>query len=251
MSQPTSTKRTFKPTLIPTLMTIPAIILMVGLGVWQLERLAWKEGLIEMRESRMNAAPVTDIAKIKLPGDTFRRVSVTGTFLHDKEMYLVARSLRGNVGYHITTPLRLADGSIVMVNRGWVPSGRKEASARAEGQVAGEVTITGIIRGDDRRGWFTPDNAPHDNTWFTVTSKEMAASSGLDNVRPWHVVADEAKNPGGFPIGGQRPPALPNNHLQYVITWFSLAATLAVIWFLYHWRKPEDHPVPEKQGPAS
>lgn len=145
------------------------------------------------------------------------------------------------------TPLRLTGGGVVLVNRGWVPSKRKAPKDRAAGQVEGEVTITGMVRPDDRTGWFTPDNDPAKNAWFFVDHQAMANHAGLDIVLPWHLVADETKNPGGFPIGGQRPPDLPNNHLQYAITWFSLAVAFAVIWFLYHWRREEDGPEDDEE----
>lgn len=237
-----SGKKRFRPTLWPTLMAVPGILVLLAMGGWQVERMTWKQNLIAERASRLAAPPIADVADIRLPDHVFRRAAVRGSYLHDREMYLAARSLRGNVGYHVMTPLRLASGGVVLVNRGWVPSERKEPGKRAEGQVAGEIAVTGLVRGDDRTGWFTPDNDPGKNTWFFVDRKAMAKFAKLDAVRGWHLVADASKNPGGFPIGGQRPPELPDNHLQYVITWFTLAAALAVIWFLYHWRREEDGP---------
>ena len=101
----------FRPTFWPTVFTIPAVLLMLGLGVWQLQRLQWKEALINERVTRTAGAPIA------LPGPNdpvadleYHRVLVEGEFLHDKEIFLGARSLNGNAGYHLVTPLRLGDG---------------------------------------------------------------------------------------------------------------------------------------------
>ncbi|HSE75122.1 MAG TPA: SURF1 family protein, partial [Dongiaceae bacterium] len=119
-------KLRFRPTLWPTLFSVPAVIVMIALCVWQVHRLHWKEGLIADRESRIAAEPAalppvgTDPAQME-----YRRVRLEGMFLHDKELYLGARSMNGNVGYHVLTPFALAGGGSVLVDRGWVPVARK------------------------------------------------------------------------------------------------------------------------------
>ncbi len=228
----------FRPQLMPTLLTVPALLLMFGLGTWQMERLAWKRALIAERAERLAMAEVVLPARIDDPARwTMRPVRVRGVFLHDQELYVGARSQRGNAGYQIVTPLRRADGGIVLVNRGWVPLDRKQPATRSEAQVAGMVEVAGIVRPIERPGWAMPDNRPAENFWFYVDVPAMARALGLDAVAPVVVDAGPAPNPGGFPIGGQTRTEIRNEHLQYAITWYALAVTLVVIYVVYHRRR--------------
>lgn len=228
-------KLRFRPTLWPTLFTVPAVIAMIGLCIWQVQRLYWKEALIADRQARVAAEPIA----LPAPGGDpaaaeYRRVRLDGAFLHDKELFLGARSLNGNVGYRILTPFALADGSFVLVDRGWVPVERKVPDSRAAGQLAGPLVLDGIARVPPRRAWMQPDNEPQNNIWFYVDLPAMAAASGVSLRTDLYVDAGPAENPGGFPVGGQTRIALPNDHLQYALTWGLLAAALAVIYVLYH-----------------
>src|ERR1051326_8167134 len=119
---------TFRPTFWPTVFTVPAVLLMLGLGVWQIGRLQWKEGLIAERTER-TTAPAIPLPEdgANLANAEYRHVSLTGEFLHDKEMFLGARSLNGNPGYHLVTPFRLPNNRVVLVDRGWIPLDRKTA----------------------------------------------------------------------------------------------------------------------------
>jgi surfeit locus 1 family protein len=226
----------FRPLLGPTLFTVPAVLLMLGLAVWQVQRLHWKTALIAERTERIHAAAVP----LPGPGDDlaaaeYRRVALTGSFLHDKEMYLAARSLRGNPGYHVVTPFRLADGTTAMVDRGWIPLQRKEPASRAAGQVAGTVTLDGVIRRPAPQAWMVPDNEPGKNVWFWVDLPAMARWAGIAGpLAPVLVDAGPAANPGGLPIGGQTRVELPNDHLQYALTWFALAIGLTAVYLVFH-----------------
>ena len=229
----------FRPTLWPTVFTVPAVLAMLALATWQVERLHWKEGLIAERTARPAAPPVQlpragdDLAALE-----FRRAVVAGTFLHDHELFLAARSLNGNVGYHVVTPLLLLEGGAVLIDRGWVPMERKDPATRVASQIAGSVIIDGIIRVPHEQGWLEPDNDPVRNTWFRVDVPAMAAQIGLAGpIAPAYLEAGPAPNPGSFPIGGQTRINLPNDHLQYAITWFALALILVVIYVVYHRRR--------------
>ncbi|MBI1208379.1 MAG: SURF1 family protein [Azospirillum sp.] len=236
----------FRPTFWPTLFTVPAVLVMLGLGTWQLERLAWKTALIERIERQLAEAPGPLPARPEALGALeYRRFTVTGRFLHAKEMLLAARSLRGNIGYQVITPLErndLADGGWVLVNRGWVPQTQRDPANRAEGQVAGTVMVEGVVRVPRGQGWMQPDNRPEQNFWLWVDLTAMAKFAGLSAVAPVVLEAGPALNPGGLPIGGQARVELPNDHLQYAATWYILAVSLSVIFFLYHWRREEPAP---------
>ena len=151
-------------------------------------------------------------------------------------MFLAARSMNGNPGYHVVTPFKLADGRTLLVDRGWVPLERKNPPQRADGQVLGEITIDGLLRLQRPKTWLEPDNQPKDNLWFWVDLPAMADYLGLppDQVTPFFLEAGPAPNPGGFPIGGQARINLPNDHLQYAITWALLALSLAVVYVIFH-----------------
>ncbi|MFO1189469.1 MAG: SURF1 family protein [Alphaproteobacteria bacterium] len=227
----------FRPRLVPTLVTIPAVLVMLGLGTWQMERLAWKNSLIAERAGRLAMAEVVLPARIDNPDQwTMRPVRVRGEFLHDRELYVAAHSLRGNAGYQVLTPLKREDRSIVLINRGWIPFDRRQPETRAEGQVAGTVEISGTVRPADKPGWAMPDNRPAENFWFYVDVPAMGRALGFEAVVPVVVDAGPAANPGGFPIGGQARTEIRNEHLQYAVTWYALAATLIVIYVIYHRR---------------
>ena len=225
----------FRPTLWPTVFTVPAILVMIGLSIWQAQRLQWKENLIAERVSRTTAAPIalppagTDLATLE-----FRRAAVTGTFDHAHEFYLAARSQNGNVGYWIATPLKTDKGELVLINRGWVPEDKKRPDRRAEGQVAGTVTVDGNIRLPQVKTYFQPENEVAKNVWFYLDPKQMAEAGGIPARTDLYLDADLAPNPGGFPIGGQTRVNLPNDHLQYAITWALLALSLAGVYVIYH-----------------
>ncbi len=230
----------FKPQFWPTVVTVPAILIMLGLGIWQVQRLMWKNALIADITARVEA-PVADLPAGKIDPEAlnYRHVRLRGVFDHDKEIYLVAHSLRGNLGYHILTPMRLTDGRWVIVNRGWVPQKLRDGASRPEGQLKGIVTLTGVARKAQKQGWMVPDNDPAKNTWFYVDPRQIGDALGLD-VLPVVVVADKADIPGTYPLGGQVRITIPNNHLSYAITWFSLALVLAAIYVIWHLRREKD-----------
>ncbi len=211
---------------------LAALCVLLGLGIWQLQRLAWKNELIELRETRLAEAPIALPADLADPAALLaelahRRVTVSGAFLHDREVYLAA-TRRGKFGFRVITPLRRADGATVLIDRGWVPNEARDPAFRLEAQFESEVTVQGLLRGASERGWFTPDNDPARNYWFWRDLAAMATFAGVD-APPLLIEADTMPNPGGLPIGAKMAVNLRNEHLQYAIVWFSLAAALLVI----------------------
>jgi len=232
----------FRPQFWPTAIAIPIVLLCLGLGSWQIQRLFWKEGLIAARAAAVAAPPVVvPQTAAEALGMEFRHVTDEGVFLNDKEIFLGATSEGGVNGYQVLTPLREDDGRIVFVDRGFIPAEIKDRSKRKAGELAGPVRVDGLLRlpPDGRPNWFLPDNRPDLNYWFWVDLPAMAAADKLDRVAPVYVDADATPNPGGWPQGGVTRLELPNNHLQYAITWFSLAVAMIVIYVLFHRRTAE------------
>ncbi len=218
----------------PTVFTVPAMLVLIGLGSWQVERLHWKEDLIATRTARLAAPPMAlPAGPVDIEESKYRRLRVTGTFRHEAEMYLAVRSLRGNPGFHVVTPLVTAGGDAVLVDRGWVPLDRKAPESRAEGQPSGTVIVEGVVRAGGAKGWFTPDNEPDKNVWFYVDIQAMAAHAGLEMVRGFYLEAGPEPNPGGLPIGGEFRVEVRNEHLGYALIWYALALALLVIYVLY------------------
>jgi surfeit locus 1 family protein len=224
-----------------TALALAALAVLIGLGVWQLERLQWKEGLIAEIEARSTGAPITIAEALAIARQgrdpDYYRVRVEGRFHHDKERYLFAQSLaEGTPGWHVITPLETTGGDMVLVDRGFVPDVLKEASSRASGLVEGVVTVTGIVRSPEIQGSFVPDNEREANRWFWRDLGAMARSmfpEGTVEMAPFFLDAEKSDVPGGWPEGGQTRLELPNNHLQYAITWFLLALCLLVIYAVY------------------
>ncbi|MBY6261623.1 SURF1 family protein [Azospirillum sp. 412522] len=238
----TAERRRFRPSLGATLITLAGLAVTIGLGTWQLERLQWKQELIARIARQMAEPPVPLPARIDDPAAwEFRPVTLTGRFLNDKETLLIARPHQGRVGYEVLTPFERADGAgAVLVNRGFVPMDRHDPAARATAWVEGETGVKGIVRVPQPPGFFQPGNgAPAPGSaWMRADPPAMAAALSLSNVAPVVVEMLPGQGAGlpGAPAGtlaGIEPRVeLPNNHLQYALTWYGLAVTLAGIYVL-------------------
>lgn len=225
------------------LVLLAALAVLLSLGTWQMQRLAWKEQLLaDIAERRAEASvPLSAIEAVKAGGTDieYRPVTVTGTFENDRERHFLATH-EGQSGYHVYTPLRLADGRFVFVNRGFVPYDRKEPATRPDGQLAGEQTVTGLARQrlEGKPSSLVPDNDLTKNVFYWKDLDAMAASVGIvpEALVPFFVDADATPNPAGYPIGGVTQFELPNNHLQYALTWYGLALALVAVSGVYAWR---------------
>ena len=226
-------------------LTVAALIgfaLLIWLGQWQLQRLEWKERIIQRIETRTERSPVTLERAVELAqqwGDpNYMRVTAEGRFHNDLERYLYAISSDGQPGWHVITPLQTASGRVVLVDRGFVPEDRKDPKTRRSGQFQDIVTVTGLVRTSEKPNVFSPDNDAAANQWFTRDLDSMARSmfpGGTVAVLPFFLDAEETDVPGGWPKGGQTRLELPNKHLQYALTWFLLAACLLIVYVSYVW----------------
>jgi surfeit locus 1 family protein len=215
---------------------LAAMAILVGLGTWQVNRLAWKEGLIATIDGRIASSP-RPLAEIERfftdTGDVdYRPVTLRGTYRNDRESHFLA-TWKGASGFFVYTPLELPDARSILVNRGFVPFDRKDSATRADGQVGGEVEIVGLARNPlaEKPSWIVPDNDLAKNVFYWKDIGAMAARAGIDPARlvPFFVDAGNAPNPGGLPAGGVTMVDMPNNHLQYAVTWYGLAAALVAV----------------------
>lgn len=229
--------------LLPSLATAVVLACLIALGTWQLERLAWKNDLIAQVQARTTQPPVPappprDWALVDRSHDEYLPVTASGRFDHGREtlIYTVLSEPKGpykGPGFLVITPLIQADGSAILVNRGFVPEDRRDPRTRAEGQVAGPVTVTGLLRMPEEASWFVPANAPERNAWFRREPQEIARARGLADVAPFTIDADAAPNPGGLPQGGETRLSFPNKHLEYALTWYGLAVTLVGVYVAF------------------
>jgi len=212
--------------------------LFMGLGIWQIERLHWKTALIATVDSRVKLPPVeaprqADWPSITEENSTYLPVKIQGQFLNDKEIYVTTVAMDSS-GYWVMTPLKRDDGSIVFINRGFVPSDRKNQDTRKQGIINGETTVVGLLRYSEGTGIFPRKNNPDANIWYNRNPEQFAEKLRLSHVAPFFIDADKTPNAGGLPVGGLTVISFPNSHLIYIITWFILAigvfgATIFVI----------------------
>lgn len=238
--------------IIMTVLMLIALAVLVSLGNWQKERLEWKEGLLSKIQSRMVAEPIALEAleqKFKA-GDDIAYIPVTmrGEFMHDKEQHYFA-TYNGASGYFVYTPLKLEGREeVLFTNRGFVPFDLKEPSSRPLGQITGIGSFQGVARvaPTEKPSSVVPNNDLEKNIYYWKDISNMSAQSGFKmtvNVLPFFVDLDNAANPGGFPIGGVTRVDLPNNHLQYMVTWYGIALTLLGVYVAYiiQWRRKSAH----------
>ncbi|XP_048587685.1 surfeit locus protein 1-like isoform X2 [Nematostella vectensis] len=200
-----------------------------GLGTWQVFRLQWKLGLIKSLEERTTAPPLDppeNLDDLDTTALEYRRIRLTGQFNHEQEFHVFPRSLyegsaesgglgrQPKSGAHVITPFTLAQtGETILVNRGWVPKAKIDAEKRPEGQVSGEVTITGFIRKNDKRAPFAPKDDASRNRWHHRDAEAMAE---VADCLPIQVDAD-AVNPRCYRHPGTTYPRICSNrsYFQY------------------------------------
>ncbi len=239
--QPDAPER-WRSLVVPALFAALALGMLFSLGAWQLSRLAWKQGLIAQVDERARA-PAIPLAgrdawgRMSPERDDYRRVTVTGRFRHEAEAYLyhvagdsrqADRDRPRGQGYFVMTPLVMANGDTIIVNRGFVPTERRDPATRPEGQLQGEVSVTGLVRYPEPRGAFSAVDDPARRLFYTRDLVAIARAMGLNTrtTAPFSIDADDTPLPGGLPRGGETRLSFSNRHLEYALTWFGLALTL-------------------------
>jgi len=234
-----------------------------ALGTWQVQRLQWKLALIERVQQRVHAAPVeapaaADWPSVSVERDEYRHVRLSGVYLPGLTARVQASTVLGS-GFWLLTPMCRDDGSIVLVNRGFVagagqgagraapanpavPTSASAASsaapaasprvaaadcaqARAQGARA---TVKGLLRISEPAGGFLRQNDPAADRWYSRDVQAIAASRGLSRAAPYFIDADATPAASGdAPVGGLTVVSFHNNHLVYAVTWYALGLMVA------------------------
>jgi surfeit locus 1 family protein len=222
--------------LAPLVFAFAMTAILVGLGVWQLHRLTWKEGLIARIAARSASAPQPlpspeDWPRLDPEDYEYQHVALRGRFDNSKEVLVFDPAGPGDVGpgYLVLTPLNLASGDSVIVNRGFVPAALAAKSARPKSEIDGDVTVTGLMRPPQTRNLFTPADDPAKGLYFTRDPAAIASGAGLAHAAPFIVDADKSAIAGGWPAGGLNGIDIPNNHFEYALTWFGVAGGLWIV----------------------
>lgn len=204
---------------LPWLLGVPTIALLVALGVWQVERLAWKRALIAQVERRLSASPVPAPPPARWPAvtrsDAYTRVALHGRWVPKRDTYVAASTTFGS-GYWVLTAFD-AGGWSVLVNRGFIPSDLRGRAHPPSGD-----TVAGLLRVTEPGGGFLRANVPDDDRWYSRDVQAIARKRGLVRVAPYFIDADATAQ--RWPRGGLTIVRFPNNHLVYAITWFAMAA---------------------------
>jgi surfeit locus 1 family protein len=204
----------------------------IALGTWQVYRRTWKLDLISRVDTRVHAPAVAAPGVREWPSvaartHEYRHVQASGTYLNASATPVHALTELGS-GYWILTPLRVADGSIILINRGFVPVDGPAAAAR---EALGPTTVTGLLRMTEPGGGLLRRNDPSANRWYSRDVRAIADARGLHTVAPYFIDADasgNSRNDPRVPVGGLTVIAFHNNHLLYAITWYTLALMIPV-----------------------
>lgn len=247
--------RSTRTLLVVAVLALVGIAGLIALGAWQLERRDWKLHLIAQVEQRVDAAAIAAPGQagwstISADNDEYRHVKATGHFLNDRETLVEAVTERGS-GFWVVTPLVTDQGFTVLINRGFVPSERRDVATRIAGQIDSETSVTGLLRISEPGGGFLRGNDPKGNRWYSRDVGAIAAERQLTETAPYFIDADAKPNAGGLPVGGLTVVAFPNNHLIYALTWFALALMLtgAVVFVaIDEWRLRTNGGVPRDTG---
>lgn len=226
------------------LLNLAVIAMLLGLGAWQLHRMEWKRGLIERMSERLAAEPVPvgDVARRLARGEDveFLRAEATGRFRRDREQYLFT-SQGGEPGWQVIAPFETEDGGAVLVDRGFVPDRLKDPMSRPE-RTDGPVRIVGVARTHaGMTSMFAPADEPGRGVWYSWSPARMAANAGMGEGTGFVLHVEPTPDAPPWPRPARiDASAVPDNHFQYALTWFSLAACLIglTLYQLHRLRRP-------------
>lgn len=226
----------FKPGKPLTITVAAAFFILVALGSWQACKIGPKTALIDSITAGLAAEPMPLPVHLDDPGAVaYRRVTFDGRMSTAEPVRVFGTNLDGAPGYYLYKPVTREFGRAVLVNFGWIPMEEKALPALP----TDEVTISGVLMLSAEAGSFTPANNPEGGTWFTANVFELGAHFGLGAKDFYHfrVFADHIGGPGVLPLGGQVRVDIPNDHVEYMLTWYGIAAGLIGVYGVYGRKK--------------
>lgn len=244
----------FRPHPIVTPLALAVLAVLIALGAWQLERLEWKRAKQAEIDARASGEPAAlgDVLAAQLTDNAepaaeleYQRVRVSGVFDHGREIHLWD-VLEQGAGWRVITPMDVqlgADGPAVriLVDRGLAPPKLKEPAGRAANLPEGEVTLDGLVRFGGAQGWNSAGNDPAANEWYWLDLPAMAEAARAPGGEPaapgFLITALPDPSAPAPPRGGSSRTELSNRHLEYVVTWWGVAAALAAIYLAWHARE--------------
>ncbi len=221
------------------------LFILLSLGTWQKQRLVWKRDLIALHEVRMLQLPidipsVSEWKTMSKRDDEFRLIEVEGEFLHEQEVYWFTHRPREGSGVEVITPFRFEKAKgfgdyVVLVNRGFLPNSKKNPQMREAQQIKGKVRLKARIHFPAERHYFDPPDDIENRLWFVRDLSSMANYMGL-SVAPFFINVESGENRSGIAFGKHQKNYLTNRHFEYMVTWYSLAVVLFVIFIIGYYR---------------
>ena len=225
----------FKPSVWLTIFAFPSFLILIMLGSWQVQRLGWKSDLISNYNNNFQQAPITvnELLKQKQK-NKYRRTIINGQYDHTNEIKIIGKTYEGNAGFHIITPFILENNEIIYINRGWVPKKYADKKTRKFSLLEENVKVVGLVRLPQKKGYFVPENEPENGFWFTIIPEELNRHLNIIGENEFYIDELNIDEKLKLPIPANGKVQVPNNHLQYAITWYSLALGLLIVYFAWH-----------------
>lgn len=232
----------FRPTLWATLFVVPALVVLIALGVWQVERRAEKHALLARVDAGLQSDPrdLVEVLAGPVEDQAYARVEADGEIARDKAIHVFSPTGQGAADYRIIAPLDYGGGRFILVDLGTITEVEKaRLGTGIPPQATGRVHVEGVLRPSEPSGMFTAAPDLKQNRWYVRDVPAMAAALGVPVAAPL-LLQSETPHPGGLPRPVPFRPDLPDNHLAYAVTWFSLALILAVVYVLFHLKRRDD-----------
>jgi len=219
---------------VPFLVVFLSILALIGLGNWQLKRLKEKENFIAKIELNIKNSPVGMVG-LKTAPELYAKIKVQGHFLDDENIFLYGRrsAYPEKDGYYLLSPFKDKLGNVYLVSRAWIPQSVKGSISSFKSK--SEETITAFVMPGEEKRIFIPDNDEKNNIWFTLDLQEASQKLGITKKDFYLMQVNSTNLPdGAFPLTSTYLNVIRNDHLEYAITWYSLAGFLSIIYFLYN-----------------
>ena len=225
----------FKPSVWLTIFALPSFLILIILGSWQVQRLSWKSDLISNYNNNFQQAPITVKELFKdRKNNKYRRTVIYGEYDHANEIQIIGKTYEGNAGFHIITPFILENNEIIYINRGWVPKKYSDKKTRKFSLLEDKVRVVGLVRLPQKKGYFVPENEPENGFWFTIIPEELNRHLNIIGEKEFYIDELNVDEKLKLPMPANGKVQVPNNHLQYAITWYSLALGLLIVYFAWH-----------------